>query len=145
MGTYRKFHFWKKLIESVLIHAVDISTCIHSHNDVVVGPSRVACYGEFEVFSLIEGSPVIINMVNHFKHIYPWWIGLPVSKFINVGVIIILGGLSKLNSLGGSFLSLADTSCTWHSLQDTFSLAGVHVSHISCTCSPSLGVFWTDV
>ena len=51
MGAYRKLHFWKKFIESFLIHAVDISTSIHHYNDVVVvGLSRVACYGKFEVF-----------------------------------------------------------------------------------------------
>ena len=40
MGAYRKLYFWKKFIEFFLIHAVDISTCIHSnHNMMVVGPS----------------------------------------------------------------------------------------------------------
>ena len=108
MGTYRKLHFCKEFSEYVLIHAVDISTCIHSDNDVVVvGHSRVACYGKFEVFSFIELSPVGVNMVNHFKQIYPWWIWLPVSNFINEGVIIILGDLNKSGSLGGSFLALA--------------------------------------
>ena len=108
MGAYRKLHFWKKHIESVLIHAVDISTCIHPDNNVVVlGSLRVACYGKFEVFSFIELSTVGFNMVNHFKHIYPWWwIWLSDSIFINVGVIIILGGLNKVGLLGGSFLAL---------------------------------------
>ena len=47
-------------------------------------------------------------MINHFKHIYPWrWIWLSDSVFINVGVIIILGTLNKVGSLGGSFLALA--------------------------------------
>ena len=55
MGAYRKLHFWKKFIESVFIHAVDISTSIHPNSDVVVvGPLRVACYGKFEVFPFIE-------------------------------------------------------------------------------------------
>ena len=46
-------------------------------------------------------------MVNHFKHIYPWWwIWLSDSIFINVGVIIILQGLHKVSPLGGSFLAL---------------------------------------
>ena len=58
------------------------------------------------VFSCIELSPVGINMVNHFKHIYPWWIWLSFSNFINVGVIIILGGLHKVSPLGGSLLGL---------------------------------------
>ena len=53
MGTYRKFHFWKKFIESVLVHAVDISTSIHPDNDVmVVGPLRVIHYEKFEVFTI---------------------------------------------------------------------------------------------
>ena len=52
MGAYRKFHFRKKFLESVLIHAVDISTCIHFYHDVVVvGPFWVAHYGKLEVFS----------------------------------------------------------------------------------------------
>ena len=93
MGAYRKLHFWKKFSESVLIHAVDISTSIHPDNDVVVvGPLRVAHYGNFEVFPFIELSPVGFNMVNHFKHIYPWWwIWLSDSHF---------------HHLGGSFLAL---------------------------------------
>ena len=109
MEAYRKLYFWKKFIENVLIHAVDISTSIHSnHNVVVLGPSGVAHYGKFEVFSLIESSSVGLNMINHFKHIYPWrWIWLSDSIFINVGVIIILGGLNKVGSLGGSLLALA--------------------------------------
>ena len=108
MGTYRKFHFWKKFIESVLTHAVDISTSIHPDNDVVVvGLLRVAHYGKFEVFPFIELSPVDFNMVNHFNHIYPWWwIWLSDSIFINVGVITILGGLHKVSPLGNSFLAL---------------------------------------
>ena len=102
MGAYRKLYFWKKLIESVLIHAVEISTSIHSnHNVVVVGPSGVAHYGKIEFIS------VGLNMINHFKHIYPWrWIGLSDSIFINVGVVIILGGLNKVGSLGGPLLAL---------------------------------------
>ena len=60
------------------------------------------------VFSLIEFSSVGLNMINHFKHIYPWrWIGLSDTIFINVGVIIVLGALNKFGSLGGSFLALA--------------------------------------
>ena len=108
-GAYRKLHFWKKFIESFLTHAVDISTSIHpDHNVVVVGPLGVAHYGKFEVFSLFEFSSVGLNMINHFKHIYPWrWIRLSDSIFINVGVIIILGALNKVGSLGGSFLALA--------------------------------------
>ena len=109
MGAYRKLYFWKKFIESVLIHTVDISTRIHSnHNVVVVGPSGVACYRKFEVFFLIKSSSVGLNMINHFKHIYPWrWIWLSDSIFIKVGVIIILGGLNKVGSQGGFFLTLA--------------------------------------
>ena len=109
METYRKFHFWKKFLESVLIHAVDISTSIHPYNNVVVvGPSRVAHYGKFEVFPFIELSPVGINMVDYFQHIYPWWIWLSVSKFINMGVIIVLGDCSEVSPLDGSFLALAN-------------------------------------
>ena len=109
MGAYKKLYFWKIFIESFLIHAVDISTSIHpDHEVVVVGPLSVAHYGKFEVLSLIEFSSVGLNMINHFKHIYPWrWIGLSDSIFINVGVIIILGILNKVGSLGGSFLALA--------------------------------------
>ena len=108
-GAYRKLYFRKKFIESVLIHAVDISTNIHSnHNVVVVEPSGVAHYGKFEVFSLIEFSSVGLNMINHFKHIYPWrWIWLSDSIFINVGVIVILGALNKVGLLGDSSLALA--------------------------------------
>ena len=109
MGAYRKLHFRKKFIESFLIHAVDISTSIHpDHDVVVVGPLGVAHYGKLEVFSLIEFSSVGLNMINHFKHIYPWkWIGLSDSIFINEGVVIVFGTLNKVGSLGGSFLALA--------------------------------------
>ena len=46
-------------------------------------------------------------MVNQLKHIYPWWIWLSDSIFIDVGVIIILGCLNKIGSLISSFLGLA--------------------------------------
>ena len=109
MGAYRKFYFWKKFIESVLIHAVDISSSIHSnHNVVAVQPSGVAHYGKFEVFFLIESSSFGLNIIDHFKYIYPWrWIWLSDSIFINVGIIIVLGGLNKVGSLGGSLFALA--------------------------------------
>ena len=99
----------KNFIESFLIHVVDIGTSIHpDHKVVVVGPLGVAHYRKFEVLSLIEFSSVGHNMINHFKHIYPWrWIGLSDSISINVDVIIILGALNKVGSLGGSFLALA--------------------------------------
>ena len=109
MGEYRKLHFWKKFSESFLIHAVDISTSIHLYNDVVVvGLSRVAHYGKVEVFPFIDLFPVGLNMTNHLRHIYPWWIRLSVSKFINVGVIIILGNCGEVSPPGGSFLALAN-------------------------------------
>ena len=108
MGAYRKLYFWKKFIDSVLIHAVAISTSFHSnHNVVVVGSLGMARYGRFEVLSLIKSSSVGLNMINHFKHIYPWWIWLSDSIFINVGVIIILGSLNKVGPLVGSLLALA--------------------------------------
>ena len=105
MGDYWKLYFRKKFIESFLNHAVDISTSIHSnHNVVVVGPSGMAHYGKFEVFSFIEFSSVGLNMINHFKHIYPWrWIRLSDSIFINVGVIVFLGALNKVGLLGDFF------------------------------------------
>ena len=75
---------------------------------VVAGPSGAANYWEFEVFSLIEFFCVGLSMINHFKNIYSWrWIWLSDSIFINVGVIIILGALNKVGSLGSSFLALA--------------------------------------
>ena len=124
---------------------VDISTCTHSYHEVVaVGPTRVAGYGKFQVFSLIEGSPVGIDMINHFNHIDPWGIVLSGSKSIQVSVILILRGLGKLNLLGGSFLALAHFVEMWNSINffaEHFSLVDVHTSYISCTCPPSLGVF----
>ena len=130
----------KKFMESVLIHAVDISTCIHSYNDVVaVGPSRVVCYRKFEVFSFIELSPVGFNMINY--HIYPWFINLGVISFWGFGQAEASGWISSCSGkLCGNVL-FCDTPCTWYSLQDTFALACVHVSYISCTCPTSLGVF----
>ena len=141
MGAYRKFHFWKKCFESVLIHAVDISSCIHSdHEVVVVGPLGVACYGKLEVLSLIEFSSVGLNMVNHLKHNYPWkWIWLSDSIFINVGVIIILGALNKVGSLGGSFLlmhTLWKCPILWHTLHLAF-FAG-HFCPCWFSCFPHL-------
>ena len=66
---------------------------------VFVGSLGVAGYGEFKVFS----SSVGLNI----KHIYPWWIWLSDSIFINVGVVIIFGGLNKVGPLFASFLALA--------------------------------------
>ena len=71
---------------------------------VVVRPTRVAHYGEFEVFSLIEGSPVCIYMINNSNHIYLWWIRLSVPKFTNISFLILLVVLDYSNSLGSSLL-----------------------------------------
>ena len=107
MGAYRKLYFRKKFIECLFIHAVDISTCIHSnHYMEFVGSLGVAGYGKSEVLPP-HSSSVGLNMVNKFKHIYPWWIWLSDSIFVDVGVIIILGGLNKISSLFSSFLGLA--------------------------------------
>ena len=107
MGAYRKLHIRKKFIECLLIHAVDISSCIHSnHYMVLVGSLGVFGDWELEVLSLwsLGGS----NMINYLKYIYPWWIWLSHSIFVNVGVIIILGWcLDKIGSLFGPFLGLA--------------------------------------
>ena len=68
-------YFRKNFIECFLIHAVDISTSVHSdHEVVVVGALRVACYGKPEVLPFIKLSPVGFNMVNYLQHIYLWWI-----------------------------------------------------------------------
>ena len=94
-----------KVFSFMQLTSAPVSTL--NHNVMVVGSLRVARYGKFEVFSLIESSSVGLNMINHFKHIYPWWIWLSDSIFINVGVIIVLGAQNKVGLLGGSFLALA--------------------------------------
>ena len=106
MGAYREFHFREKFLESLFIHAVYISSCVHSdHQMVLVGFLGVCVDWKFEVFSL--WSPGGSNMVNYLKHIYPWWIWLSDSIFIDVSVIFILGWcLDKIGSLA-SFLGLA--------------------------------------
>ena len=72
---------------------------------VLVGSLGVCGDWEFKVLSL--WSPVGSNMINYLKHIYPWWIWLSHSIFIDVSVIIILGWcLDKIGSLG-SFPGLA--------------------------------------
>ena len=130
----------KNIIESFLIHAVDISTCIHpDHQVMVVGPLGMVRYGKFEVLSLIEFSSVGLNMINHLKHIYPWrWIGLSDSIFINVGVIITLRALNRVSSLGDCFLALALWKCLilWQSLHLAF-LAG-NLCPSWCSCFPHL-------
>ena len=51
MGAYRKFHFRKKFIECLLIHAVDISSCIHSnHYMVLVGSLGCLAIGNLRCF-----------------------------------------------------------------------------------------------
>ena len=107
MGACRKLHFRKKFIECLLIHAVYISSCIHSnHYMVLVGSLGVFGNWELEVLSLWSLGGFI--MVNYLKHIYPWWIWLSDSIFVNVGVIIIIMGwcLDKIGSLG-PFLGLS--------------------------------------
>ena len=71
----------------------------------LVGSLWVCGNWEFKVFSL--WSPVGSNMINYLKHIYPGWIWLSDSIFVDVGVIFILGWcLDKIGSLA-SFLGLA--------------------------------------
>ena len=110
-GTLSKLHFRKNFLKCLVIHAVDICTSIHSHYQVVVvGALKVAHYGEFQVLSLIELSPVGFNMINSLKLIYPGWIWLSMSIFIDVGVIIIILGLNKIGPwFIASFLALAYT------------------------------------
>ena len=106
MGAYRKLNFRKKFIECLLINAVDISFCIHSNHYVVLVGSLVV-FGDWELEVLSLWSLGGFNMVNYLKPIYPWWIWLSHSIFINVGVIIIMGWcLDKIGSLG-FFLGLA--------------------------------------
>ena len=107
MGAYRKLHFGKKFIECLLIHAVDIGSCIHSnHYVVLVGPLGLFDKWEPEVRSLWSLGG--FNMINYLKNIYPWWIWLSHSISFDVGVIIILGWcLDKSGSLSGPFLGLA--------------------------------------
>ena len=72
---------------------------------VLVGSPGVYVNWEFKVLSLwsLGGS----NMVNYLTHIYHWWIWLPDSILVDVGVICILGWcLNKISSLA-SFLGLA--------------------------------------
>ena len=106
MGAYRKLYFRKKFIECLFIHVVYISSCVHSDHYMVLAGSLGVCGDwKFEVLSL--WSPGGLNMVNCLKHIYPWWIWLSPSNFIDVGVIIILGWcLDKIGILG-PFLGLA--------------------------------------
>ena len=108
MGAYRELYFWKNFIECLFIHAVNISASVHSdHKVVVVGALRVAHYWELQVLPLIELSPVGFNMVNCLKHTYPWWIWLSDSHLIDVGVIVILGALSNVNTGFRLLLALA--------------------------------------
>ena len=107
MGAYRELHFRKKFIECFLIHAVDISSCIHSNHYVVLSWS-IGVFGNWELEVLSLWSLGGFNMVNYLKHIYPWLIWLYHSIFIDVGVIIILGWcLDEIGSLSGPFLGLA--------------------------------------
>ena len=105
-GAYREFHFREKFTESLFIHAVYISSCVHSdHWMVLVGSPGECVNWELKVFSL--WSPGGSNMVNYLKHIYSWWIWLSDSIFIDVGVIFTLQWhLDKISSLA-SFLGLA--------------------------------------
>ena len=68
----------------------------------------MARYWELQVLPFIELSPVGFNMINCLKHIYPWWIWLSDSILIYMVVIIVLG-LSNVNSRLGPFLALAHT------------------------------------
>ena len=80
---------------------------------VLVGSLGVYIDWEFKVFSL--WSPGGSNMVNYLKHIYPWWIWLSDSIFLDVGVIFTLGwSLDKISSLA-SFLGLAYLVKVFHS------------------------------
>ena len=105
MGAYGKLHFRKRFTECLLIHVVDISSCIHSNHYVVLVGS-LGVFGKWELEVLFLWSLGGFNMVNYLKHIYPWWIWLSHSIFINVSVIIIFGWcLEKMGSLG-PFLGL---------------------------------------
>ena len=88
---------------------------------MVVGVLRVADYGKFQVLTLLVLSPVGLNMINSSKHIYPWWIRLSVSIFINVGVVIAVLLLYQVGPQFSLGLLLADT--LWQALHLAF-LAG---------------------
>ena len=114
---------------------------------LLVGSLGVCGDWEFKVFSL--WSPDGSNMINYLKHIYPGWIWLSDSIFIDVGVIFILGWcLDKIGSLA-SFLGLAylvEVSYFVTFLNFAFWLdisvpAGALAFHISYTFLLSLGVF----
>ena len=155
MGAYRKLYFWKNFIECFLIHAVDISTSVHSdHNVVAVGALGVAHYGKSEVFPFIK--------LSHVGFKYLWLTTFSIctfggfcclTPFSSIWVSSYPGGSEEgwltgwLFSCSGTLcgnVQFYDSLCTWHSWQDTFVPAGVHVFHSSCTCPPSLGVFWND-
>ena len=110
MGAYRKLYFWKKFVECFLIHVVDISTSVDSNHYVMVGARRVACYQKFEVFSLIELSPVCFNMVDYFNIFTLGGFGC-LTPFSSMWVSSSSwgGGLNKVDSLLGSLLALAYT------------------------------------
>ena len=108
---------------------------------VLVGSLGVCDNWEFKVLSL--WSPVGSNMINYLKHIYPWWIWLSHSIFINVGVIIILGWcLDKIGSLG-PFPGLAYLVEVSYFVT-VLALCILGWTFLSCTSLPSLGVFWID-
>ena len=74
-------------------------------------------------------------MIYQSDHIYPWWIGLPVPKFINVGFCILLGGLGQSHSLGGSLLPLG---CHAHFVEMSYFVTGFTLGILCRTLLPWL-------
>ena len=74
-------------------------------------------------------------MINHSDHIYPWWIGLSVPKFINVGFWILLVVLNQSHSLGGSLLPFG---CHAHFVDMSYFVTGFALGILCRTLLPWL-------
>ena len=126
MGAYRKLHFRKKFIECLFIHAVYISSCVHSNHYMVLVQS-LGVFGDWE-FRCFPFGPLVASI---------WLIVLS---------IFILGGFGCLTPISLMWVSSSSWGGVWTRLALLVLFLDWHTlwKHPFCDspCTLSQLVFW---
>ena len=144
MGAYRNLYFRKKFIECLLIHAVDISSCIHSNHYVVfVGPlgclviGNLRCFPYDPLVASIWLTSLNIFTLGGFGCLTPFssmWVSS--SSLVVFEQDWLSDWLFSWSGIPCGNVQFCGSPCTLHSQLDISVLAGDLVFHISCTFHP---------